>query len=190
MTFVDFIINIVSGGIVGAGASYVASKYFQMHNNIVNKPTIEISEQLIKKTRTTGNQEKALQIKILNLTDKSLANIVFEIKGLKNLASKGSSPYVINTFIASRSIMFISEYDPKDDHYYHYAHSVNIFCKDDKDIQEEIKNFEKIRLNIYVECPYYGTTGIFTKEYEVNDENILSDNYNFNIGKDTGARKI
>ncbi|SFV66682.1 hypothetical protein MNB_SM-5-598 [hydrothermal vent metagenome] len=177
MEFADFFINVVSGGVVGGLASFIASKYFLEHNNKVHRPNIAMSDKVIKTNREDGTP--ALLLKVINRTDKDISKIVFDVEGIKNLSPSGSIPLYQLTHIARREILYIKEYN-KNDSNAHYAHRTRLFITDG-DILEKCKTFEIIRISVYAECPYYGTSTVLSKDYNVK-EDILSEQYHFNTG--------
>ncbi len=88
MVTIDFFLNLLSGGIIGGIASFIASNFFLKHNNNKNRPSIEISDKLIETLRDDGTP--ALLIKVINKTDKDIADIIFEVEGINNLSPAGS----------------------------------------------------------------------------------------------------
>lgn len=187
MTFEDFLISTLSGGIIGGLASYVASKQFQKINSNKNKPKIEVSNQLIETVRTGEQNKKAIQIKLLNKTDQDLSDIRIEIEGFKNLAPEGSIPLLLLTKITKREILSIKKYDKNDDKYFHNAHRINLFVNNG-DIIEEIKKFESIRISIHADCPFYNTSAIISKDYNV-ETCLLDRNHTFNTGNNLSIQR-
>lgn len=173
----SFFLNLLSGGIVGAIASFVASKYFLEHNNQVNKPKIQISDKLIETTREDGTP--ALQIKIINKTNQDIANVIFEVDGMDNLSPTGSIPLYRYTRIGRREVLYIKKYNNSDTDA-HYAHRTNLI-NEKNDILIEYKRYTTIQISIKVECPYYGTAFVTSKIYK-RDEDILNNKHSFNTG--------
>lgn len=177
MAIGDFLLNLASGGIVGGFASYVASVYFLKNNNKNHRPVIEISDKLIKTTRPDGTP--ALSVKIINKTDKDIADVMFEIEGVKNMAPMGSIPLYDLTLLGKRTIMFVKEYEENDTSA-HYAHRVNLYqCNGN--IIDECSKYQYIRVSLRASCPYYGTSVILSQNYDVEND-ILNSNYSFNTG--------
>lgn len=177
MAIGDFILNLASGGIVGGIASYVSSIYFLKNNNKNHRPCIDISDKLIKANRPDGTS--ALRVKIINKTDQDIADVIFEVEGVKNLAPTGSIPLYDLTLLGKRTVMFVKQFD-KNDTSAHYAHRVNLY-KDNGDILAECSDYQYIRVSIRASCPYYGTSTILSKNYDV-DNDILNANHSFNTG--------
>ncbi|WP_141048212.1 hypothetical protein [Aliarcobacter cryaerophilus] len=188
MTFEDFLISTLSGGIIGGLASYVASRQFQKVNSNKNKPQIEVSNQLIEAVRFGEQDKKVIQIKLLNKTDQDLSDIRIELEGFKNLAPEGSIPLLLLTRITKREILSIKKYDKKDDIHFHNAHRINLFV-DNGDIIEEIGKFESIRISIHANCPFYNTSAIISKDYKVKTC-LLDKNHTFNTGNNLSIQRI
>ncbi len=100
MVTIDFFLNLLSGGIIGGIASFIASNFFLKHNNNKNRPSIEISDKLIETLRDDGTP--ALLIKVINKTDKDIADIIFEVEGINNLSPAGSIPLLNLTLLGRR----------------------------------------------------------------------------------------
>ena len=177
MIVTDFFLNLLSGGIVGGVASFVASTYFLKHNNINHRPSIKISDKLIKTTRDDGTP--ALLIKVINETDEDIADIVFEVEGINNLSPAGSIPLLNLTLLGRREILYIQKFNDNDTNA-HYAHRTKLFKKDDNIIEESAK-YETIRVSIRATCPYYGTSVITSRDYNFT-EDVLSERHTFNTG--------
>lgn len=173
----SFVLNIVSGGIVGVFASFVASIYFLKHNNKNHRPVIRISDKLIKTERDDGTP--ALIIKVINETDQDIADVIFEVEGVNNLSPAGSIPLLNLTLLGRREILYIQKFD-KNDTNAHYAHRTKLF-KTSGNIIQECEKYEVIRVSIRATCPYYGTSVITSKDYNSSDD-ILNKNHSFNTG--------
>lgn len=186
MEFSDFIINVISGGLVGAIASYIASKQFQKINSIKNIPKIELSNQLIETQRKIEGKEYALQLKLVNHTDQSVSNIRIELEGFENLAPDGSIPLLSLTPIAKREVLYINKFDKNDKEFYHNAHRVNIYVPS-SDILSEVKKFDWIRISVHAECPYYSTATVISNDYNVK-KCILNNSHIFNTGNNTSIQ--
>lgn len=172
-----FLLNVISGGIVGALASFVASIFFLKHNNKNHRPIIEISDKLIISKRDDGTD--SLLIKVINKTDQDISDIVFEVEGVTNLAPIGSIPLFKLTLLGRREIMYIQKFN-KNDTNAHYAHQTKLFSIE-SNIVDKSKEFEKIRVSIRATCPYYNTSVISSKEYTYTQD-ILSNSHIFNTG--------
>ncbi len=181
----DFILNILSGGIVGAIASYVASKYFQKTNNEKNQPKIKLSKCLIENTRSY-DKKPAIAFKLINYTDKDISNVVIQLEGLKNLAPADSIPLIRLKEVAAKEILYIHKYDKKDKFYYHNAHQ--ILLTNNNNIIDDIKEFDAVRISVFATCPYYGTTAIISNDYSI-PARLLGSSYSFNTGNSTDAHQ-
>ena len=177
MELTDFVINVASGGIVGGVASFIASKYFLEHNNKAHRPNIAMSDKVIQTKREDGTP--AILLKVINHTDKDISKIVFDVEGIKNLSPSGSIPLYQLTHITRREILYIKEYN-KNDSNAHYAHRTRLFIKNGN-IIEKCKPFETIRISVYAECPYYGTSTVVSQDFDVKKD-ILETSHHFNTG--------
>ncbi len=117
-------------------------------------------------------------IKIINKIDKDISDIILEVDGVKNLSPKGSIPLFNLTSLARRKILYIKEFNKCDTNAL-YAHRTKLF--NDSNIIEESKKYEKIRVSIRITCPYYNTSLIVSKDYDVKQD-ILSPKHRFNTG--------
>lgn len=177
MTLNDFFISTISGGIIGGFASYIASIKFMENNNKNHRPIIDVSDKLIQSSRVDGTP--SLVIKVINKTDQDIADVRFEIEGVKNLSPAGHIPLLNLVLLGKRDILYIKRFD-KDDNDAHFAHRTNLF-KENGDILSECSKYEKIRVSIKTICPYYGTSLVLSKDYDVIGD-ILGSNYSFNTG--------
>jgi len=187
MSIGDFFINVLSGGIIGGIASYIASKQFQKKNSENNKPDLKLSNKLIETKRTTGKFEPAIQLKLLNHTDQDLSNIRIELEGIEDLATDDSPPYLRIIAIANRDLLSVKKFDKNDNYYLHHVHTVNIF--NDTNVILDIKKYDFVRISIHATCPYYNTSIIISNDYKVNTC-LLDNTYIFNAGNVMTTRKI
>lgn len=188
MTLEDFTISTISGGVIGAITSYFASKQFQKINSSKNNPKIEMSNKIIEHKRTIEGLENSIQLKLINKTDKDIANIRIEIDGFENLAPDDSIPLLRLTLLGKRELLCIKKYDKSDNIHFHNAHRINIF-KINGDIVKDIKKYEWIRISIHANCPFYNTSAIISKDYKV-ETCLLDNNYTFNTGNDLSVHRV
>jgi hypothetical protein len=172
-----FLINLISGGLVGIIASYAASYFFLQNNNKHHRPIIELSDKLIQSQRDNGTP--AFLVKIINKTDKDIADVVFEMEGVNNKAPKGSIPLYILHLLCRRDILFVQHFD-KNDTDAHYAHRINLF-QENKNIHETVMDYEYIRISVRAVCPFYGTSAVIFQDYNVKND-ILNSDFHFNTG--------
>lgn len=177
MTIGDFLISTISGGIIGGFSSYIASIKFMENNNKNHRPVIEVSDKLIKSARSDGTP--SLLVKVINKTDQDIADVIFEIEGVKNLSPAGHIPLLNLTLLGRRDILYIKKFDSNDTDA-HYAHRTNLFKKDGN-IIDDCDQYEMIRVSIKAICPYYGTSVVFSRDYDVRND-ILNTNFSFNTG--------
>ena len=180
----DFFINIISGGIIGGFSSYVASKYFQKKNNEVNQPNLELSDQIIQAKRDDGTH--AVELKLINHTDQDLSNIKLELEGWTNLAPQGSIPLFNLKELSTREILSIKKFDKNDKKNYHNAHRILLF--NNNNIIDDIKNFKFVRISAFVSCPYYSTSAVISKNYQISTK-LLDSSYSFNTGNSVDAHR-
>lgn len=167
----------ISSILIGITASYIASKIFLYSNNKQNKPTILISDKLIRSQRKDGTQ--SLKIKLINKTNQDLINICIRMEGFCNRSPNKSIPLISLYCLTSRKLMYIKKFDISDKKA-EYAHLTHLYIEN-KDIQVEASQYETIRLSITANCPYYNTSSIITKDYEVKTD-FMEENYRFNTG--------
>jgi len=67
---------------------------------------------------------------------------------------------------------------------YAYATLINLF--NDSNIIQDVKKYNKIRISISADCPYYNTSAIKLVEYSIPD-NICDSSYKFNTGNNLHA---
>jgi hypothetical protein len=179
----DFILNILSGGIVGGFASYVASKYFQKKNNEKNQPKLTISNCLIEKSRSYDNKP-AVSFKLINYTDQDISNVIIELEGLEDLAPSDSIPLLRLKKLATKEILYIRKFDSNDSEYFHNAHQ--ILLTNDNDLISDVKQFDFVRISVFATCPYYGTTAIVSNDFKISTK-LLNNSYSFNTGNSIDA---
>lgn len=173
----EFALNLVSGGVVGIFASYAASIFFLKNNNKNHRPVIKISDKLIKNKRSDGTP--SLLIKIINMTNEDISDVLFTVDGIENLSPSGSIPLYKLTALSSREILYIKKYS-KNDSDAHFAHRTNLY-NNSFDITTRCCDFEKIRVSIKASCPYYGTSVVVSRDYDIHND-ILNSNHSFNTG--------
>lgn len=188
MTFADFLISTISGGVVGVAASYFASKQFQKVNSSKNNPKIEMSNKIIEHKRTIEGLEESIQLKLINKTNQDISDIRIDVEGFKNLAPDDSIPLLQLIFLGKRELLCIKKFDKNDNKFFHNAHRINIF-KANGNIIEDIKKYEWIRISIHANCPFYNTSTIISKDYKV-ETCLLDRNHTFNTGNDLSAHRV
>lgn len=176
-------LTLLAGGIIGIASSYVASIYFQKNNNKNHRPIIEVSKVLIEKPSTDSTNDK-IEIKLINYTDKDISNIHIEVEGIENLSHKDSIPLLKLTPISKKDILYISEYDKNDKKFFHNAHRISLAREDS--IITKIKGCSDIKVSIFANCPYYGTSIVTSIVYNIKDD-LLSSDYSFNTGNTVDA---
>jgi hypothetical protein len=170
-------LEVISSIIIGVFASYIASKIFLYSNNKKNKPIISISDKLIKSAR--NDKTPSLNIKLINKTNQDLINVHIVVEDLSNLSPEGSIPLISLNYLTDRKLMYIKKFDIKDKNA-EYAHRTNLFIENG-DIQKECDKHKIIRISVVASCPYYNTSSIITKDYEVATD-IMDKKYRFNTG--------
>lgn len=187
MTLEDFLISTISGGIIGAVASYFASKQFQKINSSKNNPKIEMSNKIIEHKRTIEGLEESIQLKLINKTDQDISDVRIEVEGFKNLAPEDSIPLLQFTFLGKREILYIKKLDRNDNKFFHNAHRINIF-KNNGNIIDDVKKYEWIRISIHANCPFYNTSTVISKDYKV-ETCLLDKNHTFNTGNNLSIQR-
>ena len=181
----EVISEVIPSIVIGIFASFIASKIFLRHNNKNNNPLIEISDKLIKSKRISG--ENSLKIKLINKTKQDLVDINITLEGFENLSPEGHIPLISLLHITNRKLIYIKKFNIKDKNA-EYAHRTNLFIQNNNILQEVLQH-KKLRISITAHCPYYNTSTILTKDYNIKND-ILSNSYSFNTGDSLSATKI
>lgn len=111
--WLNFILTNVSGIILGALSSYIASVVFS-RRSYNNKPIIKVSDVLIKTSgKFKAGMVKGFIVKAVNLTKNDLLDIKVDLSGVKKDNDKGTMTSSFS--LSSKEIHFWEKYDPTDE---------------------------------------------------------------------------
>jgi len=163
--FINIFIGIISGLISG----YIVSVYYR-NKTYSNKPKLKICSNLIK------YEEDAIIVKIFNNTKRELFDLQVRLYGIKYLDIEKKSQF--RKLISIKEIVYLAPYD-QNDKKCNYVHIAILKSVNNKNIQNEVYEYDELELFIKSTDYYYNTIGIEKKSFSQKD--ILDKNYKFQI---------
>lgn len=177
--------DVAVGGIIGVAASYIAAKVLRKDDNAAHRPAVDVSREVIECTSIYNTT--AIMVKLVNRTDKALADVKITLEALTPLISSQSHGKRLDDVckLTYRELEYIPEFDFADKEA-KYAQRVKLYLSDG-DVIAKIKKAPIFRITVVAKCPYYNTFDVFHQEYKADE--ILDKTFIFNYGDDLSAQK-
>ena len=165
----SFVVNILVGLLSGLISGYIVSVFYK-NRTYYNKPKLKICSNLIK------YKNDSIIVKIFNDTKRELFDLQIRLYGIKYKDIERKSQF--RKLISMKEIVYLAPCDKKDKKC-NYVHIAILTSVNNKNIQDEIYEYDELELFIKSIDYYHNTVGIEKKFFS--KKNILDKNYKFQI---------